>query len=383
MKDNKTVNNLKIGIDARLYGPGHAGIGRYIQKLIEGLAEIDKENQYVIFLDRNGFADFNPPQDNFQKVLVDYPVYSIKEQLWLPFLLARHKLDLMHFPHFNVPWLYRRLFVVTIHDLIISHYPDSRATTLPLPVYRLKLLFYRLIVKSAAKRSAAIITVSQFSKDDISQSLKIKPEKIVVTYEGYDRPLGQNDSCADVLRRLGLLDDYLLYVGSAYPHKNLDNLLTAFKYLIQDDGRLKLVLVGKDTFFYQKLKQRIEHNGLGQRVVLTGFISDGDLACLYRGAKAYVFPSLIEGFGLPPLEAQSYGLPVVSSSATCLPEILGNSAIFFDPNDPYEITQKIKSVLHDNLLREDLIKRGRKNLERYSWSVLARKTFNIYRRILR
>ncbi|HNZ73391.1 MAG TPA: glycosyltransferase family 1 protein [bacterium] len=383
MKVDQSTTHLKIGIDARLYGPGHAGIGRYIQKLIEGLAAIDGKNEYFIFLDRAGFAVFEVPGANFKKVLADYPVYSVKEQLQLPYLLAKYKLDLVHFPHFNVPWFYRRPFVVTIHDLIISHYPDSRATTLPLVLYRLKLFFYRLTVKSAAKRAATIITVSQFSKDDIVNSLKIRPEKINITYEGYDPPLDRSSDCRQVLERFNLNHNYLLYVGSAYPHKNLDNLLHAFRYLIQDHDQLQLVLVGKETFFYQKLKQQIDDSGLTGRVILTGFVDDNDLACLYAGAEAYVFPSLIEGFGLPPLEAQSYDLPVVSSNATCLPEILGQSALFFDPNDPYEITQKIKTVLHDHLLREDLIRRGRENLKRYSWSVLARNTLNIYRQIFK
>ncbi len=377
-KNPPSDSALRIGIDARLYGPKNGGIGRYIQKLLENLGRLDSRNTYVVFLNEGDFDDFVLPGENFIKVAVDCRAYSFKEQIVFPFHLNKYHLDLVHFPHFNVPLLYRKKFIVTIHDLIISHYPDSRATTLNPIFYRLKLFFYRRIVKSTAKRANEIITVSQFSKKDIVDLLAVTQDKVKVIYEGYDLPLPPEENSREILEKYRLTSDYLLYVGSAYPHKNLGNLLIAFHYLIQEKKSLQLVLAGKDSFFYDRLKEQIEKNGLAGRVVLTGFVSDRELAGLYRQAALYVFPSLIEGFGLPPLEAQSYDLPVASSNATCLPEILGDSAVFFDPSDPYEMTQKIKLALNDNSLRQDLIKRGRENLKKYSWQDLTKKTLDIY-----
>lgn len=372
---------MTIGIDARLYGAGHGGLGRYTQKLIEHLEKIDNANQYVVFLAADGFASYQPRNKNWRKVLADFRVYGWREQLIFPWLIKKQRLDLMHFTHFNVPFFYGGRFLATIHDLIISHYPDSRATTLPPIIYKIKLFFYGLIVKAAARQAEKIIAVSKFSKNDIIKFLGVKAEKIAVIYEGFDlpRPSGKAE---DVLSRLGLsaqaglAGDFLLYVGSAYPHKNLENLLLAFKKIAIPD--LKLVLVGKSDFFYQRLSEKIKEQGLVSKVVLAGRLADEELAVLYQKARVYVFSSLLEGFGLPALEAQQYGLPVAASTAGSLPEILGDSAIYFNPQDTKDMAQKINIILTDENLRQDLTRRGRENIKKYSWDDCAQKTLALY-----
>jgi glycosyltransferase involved in cell wall biosynthesis len=158
---------MKIGIDARLYGPEHGGIGRYAQKVIENLEKLNSQNDYVVFLASDGYEAYQPQNPRFTKVLADFRAYSLQEQLSFPFLLNKYKLDLTYFTHFNAPIFYSGRYVLTIHDLIISHFPDSRATTLPLWLYRVKLVFYNLAVRRVARKAERIIAISEFTKQDI------------------------------------------------------------------------------------------------------------------------------------------------------------------------------------------------------------------------
>jgi glycosyltransferase involved in cell wall biosynthesis len=371
---------MRIGIDARLFGTRHGGIGRYSEQLIKNLEKIDQTNEYYIFVQKSEFESYTPTASNFHKVRADFKPYGIFEQLLFPFLLYKYRLKLVHFTHFNVPLIYQKKFIVTIHDLIISHYPDSRATTLPPLIYKIKLLAYNWVVKSTARRAKKIIAVSQFTKNDIVKFLKVKAEKITVCYEGVDLPEVSEVGNSEVLNRLGIGREFLLYVGSAYPHKNLEKLILAFLALADNYPDLQLVLGGKKNAFYEKLEAWLIalDNKNYPRIIFTDYLSDSELAALYASAKVYVFPSLIEGFGLPPLEAQTYGLPVVASDASCLPEVLGKSALYFDPNSIEEMTEKIKFVLDDNNLRSELIKNGKENLKLFSWEQMAQEIHDLY-----
>ena len=174
---------MKIGIDARLFGTKHSGIGRYAQELIKTLEKLDQQNEYYVFLAGDNFDEYQPSSKNFHKVRADFRAYSLSEQVLFPLLLNKYKLDFVHFTHFNVPIFYGGKFIVTIHDLIISHYPDSRATTLNPALYKSKLFFYDRVVKNTAKKAQKIIAVSQFTAKDVSEQLNVKPEKIQVVYE--------------------------------------------------------------------------------------------------------------------------------------------------------------------------------------------------------
>jgi len=280
-----------------------------------------------------------------------------------------------------VPIFYSGKYIVTIHDLIISHYPDSRATTLNPALYKSKLFFYDLVVKNTAKKAQQVIAVSKFTAKDIAEQLNIDSKKIQVVYEGVDLP-AIGAASQDVLKRLNLSGDFMMYVGSAYPHKNLEKLIEAFNLIEADLPDLKLVLVGKRNFFYQRLKDFVEekYGGIAGKIIFTDYLSDRELATLYQSAKLYVFPSLIEGFGLPSLEAQNYGLPVVSSNSSCLPEILGDSAIYFDPENQREMSEKIKLILSDETLRQKLIAAGRENLKKYSWQKMGEEILEVYKK---
>ncbi|MCD6149700.1 glycosyltransferase family 4 protein [bacterium] len=369
---------MRIGIDARFYGTAGKGLGRYTQKLIENLERIDGRNQYFVFLKKENFGEYQPKNKNFQKVLADYRWYTFSEQINMPRILNKYNLDLVHFPHFNVPLLYRGKLVITIHDLILIHFPTVRGTTLNPFFYWIKFLAYKIVIWSAIKKAKKIITVSEFTKDDILKNYKVPENKIKVTYEACDNfretPVGNDE---EILRRRGIMKPYLLYVGNAYPHKNLERLILAFKEVNKIKKDLKLVLAGKEDYFYHRLKKMTEKRNI-KNVIFAGFVSDRDLSLVYRQASLYVFPSLYEGFGLPPLEAMAEGTPVISSDHQCMREVLGNSAYYFDARKPDEIAEAIIKVLDDEKLREKLTARGYEQIKKYSWEKMAGETLDVY-----
>jgi glycosyltransferase involved in cell wall biosynthesis len=371
---------MRIGIDARFYGSIGKGLGRYTQKLIENLEKIDSSNEYFIFLKKENFDDYRPHSKNFQKVLADYRWYSLKEQLKMPALLNKYNLDLVHFPHFNVPLFYRKKFVVTIHDLILIHFPTIRGTTLNPLYYWLKFLAYKFIIQSAIRRSEHIIAVSNFTKKDILDNYGVPENKISVTYEACEDfcnlPL---EKSKNILEKYGIIKPYLLYVGNAYPHKNLEKLILEFSQFQKENGQYHLVLVGKEDYFYRQLKKLVGERK-SKNTIFPGHIPDCDLDFVYREASLYVFPSLYEGFGLPPLEAMAKGVPVLSSSHPCMREILGDSAYFIDAQKNGELISGIKKILSDDFLRSGLIQKGYRQCRKYSWLEMAEKTLAIYKK---
>lgn len=371
---------MRIGIDARLYGPRNRGLGRYIQKLIEYLEKIDQKNQYIIFLSKANWQNYQPKNLNFKKVLAKYRWYSLKEQIFMPWKIRQQKLDLIHFPNYNVPILsslFTKSLIVTIHDLVNTRFPNQKASTLNPLLYKIKLWAYRLVIWLALKRAKKIITVSEFSKKEIVELFKVKPEKIVVTYEGKNGSINKPQATN---RKIQTNNPYLLYVGAAYPHKNLENLLRAFKILITN-YKLKnhqLMLVGEEDYFYQKLKNEVEKLNLKERVIFPGYLDDQALNQVYQNAFLYISPSYYEGFGLPSLEALTQGVPVVASWTGASPEILGEAALYFNPYDVEDMAQAISKVINDKSLREDLIKKGFEQTKKFNWQKCAEETLRAY-----
>ncbi|MFA6525772.1 MAG: glycosyltransferase family 1 protein [Patescibacteria group bacterium] len=370
---------MRIGIDARFYGPTRTGPGRYTQKLVDYLQEIDDQNEYVVFLRKDNWDEFQPKNSRFKKVLTDYRWYSLSEQICMPWKIKRQKVDLMHFPHFNIPIFYGGKFVVTIHDLIITHFPTRRATKLGPVLYKAKQTGYKIVIWMAAKRAKRIITVSQFSKQEIVKHFKVKDEKVVVTYEACDAPRQGEGDFSEIAEKHNITKPFLLYVGNTYPHKNLERLIIAFKKLREEEKvDVQLVLVGKRDYFSERLELSVREQGIADQVIFTGFIKDNELPLFYRSAMLYVFPSSIEGFGLPPLEAMSYDLPVLSSNAPCMPEILGDAAKYFHPDEISDIVQVLKEAILDKQLQENLRAKGREHIKQYSWKRMVEKTHSIY-----
>jgi len=374
---------MRIGIDARFYGGEQSkGLGRYTQKLIEYLARLDHTNEYFVFLQETEFRTWRIPNNNFHPIKAPYRWYSLSEQLLMPLKIKQAHVDFMHFPHFNVPLLYRGPFIVTIHDLIISRFPTERATTLGPWLYKIKQLAYHRVIRHAAQDSLNIITVSNYSKKDIVDYFKLPGNKIAITYEGTDfivKTMPNENDQKKILGRYNIHRPFFLYVGNAYPHKNLETLLKVVK-LLKKKARLdwKLVLVGKKDYFYKRLEQQAWVMDIDKDVIFTGFIPDKELPIFYKKAIAYIFPSRYEGFGLPPLEAMSYSTPVLSSNQACLPEILGPAALYFDYQDIYGIIKQLFDVTDNEEIRASLIKKGLKQIKKYSWEKMAQQTLALY-----
>ncbi len=367
---------MRIGVDARFYGPAAKGLGRYVERLLAHLERQPGDNDFVVFLRAAQWDAYQPRDPRFRKVLADVPWYSLAEQLRMPAVLHRERLDLMHFPHYNVPLLFRGPFVVTIHDLIVSRYPTRRASRLGLLPFLFKQLAYRVVIASAVRRARTILTVSEFSKSELRSIFRVPASKIVVTYEAADPPVASSPAHN---ARWAALQPYLLYVGNAFPHKNLEGLLHAFRLLrARGQGGLRLVLVGKMEHFYERLRRMAQRLGLADAVVFPGYVPDDALASLYRNATLYVFPSFDEGFGLPPLEAMAAGTPVASSDHASLPEILGDAAAYFNPDSPEEMAQALHALLADSARLAALRARGAQRIRRYSWDALAKTTLDVY-----
>jgi glycosyltransferase involved in cell wall biosynthesis len=275
--------------------------------------------------------------------------------------------------------MYCRKFIVTIHDLTLLHFPTVRSSTLHPMLYRIKFLAYRIAIKLAIMRARSIVTISQFTKKDIIENYgEAVEKKIFVTYESADDYcMFSVNNAQEVLQKYGIIKPYLIYVGNAYPHKNLERLVLAFAQVWKQQPELQLVLVGKRDYFYDRLHKLILDNQIGN-IILLSDISDYTLDILFHHSIANIFPSLYEGFGLPPLEAMSKGVPVISSDHPCMREILGESAYFFDGKNTDSIAQAIEKIISDESLRQDLIARGYAQAKKYSWKRMARETQAIY-----
>jgi len=370
---------MKIGIDCRLWD--ETGVGRYIRNLVEQLLTIDKKNEYILFVLSRDEENIKYQISNIKKKWklrpADVRWHSIEEQLKFPTTLKRENLDLVHFTYFSVPIFYNRPFVVTIHDLIINHFSTGRASTLPYPIYSLKLLGYKFIMSQAVKKAKKIITVSNATKKEIIDHLGVDSSKVVVTYEGVQLPNKKNDKWKIINGK------YFLYVGNAYPHKNLERLLKAFKLLNSDAN---LFLVGKEDYFYKRLGKKVREMGISDRVIFLQSVLDQELVDLYRNALALVLPSLMEGFGLPALEAMANKCLVLASDIPSLRETCGDAALYFDPYNPKDIAEKMKAVCFNDLPAgkaglNHFSKNRIEGLERakfFSWRKMAQETLAVY-----
>ncbi len=376
---------MRIGIDARFYGPSHAGLGRYTKNLVDQLAQLDTQNEYVVFLHTSNFDVFTTKNPHFTKVEVPFAHYSLQEQIALPKILNRYKLDVVHFPHLNVPINYKGKFVVTIHDLIMHKFKNRAVTTRVKPVYELKHLGYRAVTRWAAKKAQHIIVPSQAVKDEIVEFYKIPANRVTVTYEAADDMVIpariKHSERKATLERYGISGKYIMYVGNVYPHKNIETLARAMSELNRKYG-VSLVLPSARSVFLQRTEDMMQRHGVRELVVLPGFVPDADLAVLYQSAAAYVFPSLAEGFGLPPLEAMMVGLPVVCSDIPVLREVCGSAARYFDPYSPDSLAKVVGKVVADESVQQAMRTAGYERVKMFSWSKMAEETMAVYRHSL-
>lgn len=358
---------MKIGIDCRFWL--QTGVGRYTRNLILELAKIDKENEYVLFVRKEDYDQIKSQVSSprFSLVKTNIRWHSLAEQIKFPSLLNKYDLGLVHFPYFSHPIFYNKPFVVTIHDLIINHFPTGKASTQPISVYALKWLGYRKVLSHAVKKSKKVIAPLEFVKNDLARTLNVSKDKIVVTPEGFDASISGNKTANYKLPTI----NYFLYVGNAYPHKNLEKLIEGF-YKSKVD--VNLVLVGKDDYFYKRLEKEKFRN-----LIFLHNVTDSELFHLYSNSIAAVSASLMEGFGLLPLEAFGAGTIPVVSNIPAFREVCGDGAIYFNPQDADDIAKKLIEVSKlTKQEREKIIKKGKTILSKFSWSKMAKQTLKIY-----
>jgi glycosyltransferase involved in cell wall biosynthesis len=363
----------RIAIDARMLES--TGIGTYLKSLLENIAVIDSEFQFDIIC-REPLLLNGLPAEKFRFVPGKAKIYGAREH-WEIGRLARGA-DLLHCPHYNIPYFYRGRLVVTIHDLthlVHRDYLPNRAA----------LIYARSVLAVAATRSKIIITDSQFSKRSIQETLHVPAHKIRVIYLGLLDGSGTSSVSRNPcrLREMGIEGAYVLFVGLLKPHKNVKGLISAYARLSQEvRNRCQLVIVGKKDRSYPDLERLTREMSLEQRVIFTGYVSDGDLEALYAGASLFVLPSFNEGFGLPVLEAMAHGVPAIASNRAALPEVVGKAGILVDPNDHEALANAIERVLSDGALRRELVESGQARVKLFSARESALQHLEVYREVI-
>ncbi len=367
---------MRVAIDARKLHD--FGIGTYIRNLLRHLARIDHDTEFVLLCteaDLGVAAQLGP---NFRSVLEPAPNYSIREQIHVPWVLRRERPDLFHAPHYVLPAAIHCNSVVTIHDCIHLMFPQYLPN-------RMAYAYARAQMWTAAHRSDCILTVSDASKRDILHLFNIPPEKIVVVYNAIDAHFSVTphpDAVARVRERYQLDHRFLLYVGNIKPHKNLVRLIEAFSELRTGDLEdLKLLIIGDEISKLPALRHAVHRHKLHKHVRFLGYVPDDQLAVLYRLAAVFVFPSLYEGFGLPPLEAMASGTPVVVSNVSSLPEVVGDAAVLVDPHDIDSIVDGLRCVLTNPARADEMRRKGLERSREFSWERSVARTLEVYKRI--
>lgn len=370
---------MKILIDARFYGLENGGIGRYTMNLVDQLATKDKKNEYVILLRKKYFNRLNLP-DNWTKVLTDFRHYSLIEQIKLSRIISSYNPDVSHFPHFNVPLLYKGKFVVTIHDMIMHKSKGREATTLPLFLYMFKRLAYKYVFANAVKRALRIIVPSKAVKKELVDYYSLEEQKVIVTYEGFDEKIKETGKRGVVLKKYGLDSPYFIYVGNAYPHKNIARAIEAIVHLNAVSKRKILFAIASSRdVFAERLRKMTKSLKAEKYIKFLGFVSDKELGVLYKNAVAFVYPSLIEGFGLQGLESIAVGTLVLASNIPVFKEVYKDNILYFNPYDFSSIEKVMENAINmSKEERERLIEKSQKFIKKYSWAKMARQTLKIY-----
>jgi glycosyltransferase involved in cell wall biosynthesis len=377
MPNNSSQNTPShIVIDGRIIG---TGTGNYLSRMLDELQTLDNINNYTIIVTKKGQDAWQTSADNFKTVLFDHDLYQrggLYSQLHLVKLLRSLKPDLVHFAFQFSPYLYRGKKVVGILDLTQLTYSNIKSGSNSVHRAKQKLLGHN--IKWSARTADHVITISNYVKNQVEEVYNIPESRVSTTHNAANQLAPTKPSAIKKL----VDKDYICYVGTALSHKNLKVLADGYKLSIKKNPGLHLAFAGKKDLFYEQLEEYCSAQLDLKHVHFLGFVSDQELSWLYQNAQAYVFPSLSEGFGLPGLEAMQNNCPLLSSNATCSPEIYGDAALYFDPKSPQDLATKLQQLLDDKTLRKDLIKKGQAQVKKYSWHDCAAKTLEVYKKIL-
>lgn len=370
---------MRIAIDARAYG--WTGIGRYIRSIVAQYAQLENAHTFVILTGAKSVPQLEqdlPDRQRFPIEVVNDSYYSWQEQTIFLWQLLRVPVDLYHFTHFNIPLLFAKPYVVTIHDTTRFVFAGQRRQSFWHQVA------YETVFAHAVTRARHVIATSAATVTEL-QRLPITRRPTTVIHEAAD-PLFTNQATAlevtKVRMLIGCAEPCLLYVGVWMTHKNLERLLEAFAIVLQTEPQLRLVMTGKPKPGYNNLLVYAQRLGISDRVIFLGYVPESLLPALYAQAQCLVFPSLYEGFGLPALEAAASGTPVVTSNVTSLPEVMGNAACYVNPESTASIAAGISKVLNNHQYRSHLIAAGISRSQEFSWRVAAQRHLRVYEQAL-
>ncbi len=375
----KSTTIKTVAFDARYINDQYHGIGRHAYNLLEALTRLDANRHYIAYY-YPGYRNsrFNltalSERPNVELRAVQIPLYGIGEQLVWPGLLAQSGADLFHSPYVLLPLLARVKMIMTVHDLIFEHYPEYRTQGLLQK-------FYRPVMQLGIKRAERVLTVSEASGHDIQEYYHVDSAHIHVIYNGVDKIFQFEQDVqrlAAVRARYGLPEHFILTVGAGRPHKNVETLVEAFARL--DPAVAPALVIGgeHDARFPDLVGMHIATYGLSERVIRLGMIQEADLSAVYSLADVFVFPSLIEGFGIPPLEAMMCGTPVVASSTPAVFEAVGSAALTFAPQDVGQLATVLHTVLTDTVLQTALSMKGLARARAFTWERVAQATLQAY-----
>lgn len=366
------ANGKHIVIDARIR---RSSTGRYTDRLLEHLQKLTSPHHFTVLVEPDD--TWRPRVENITVVPCHFPQFSFN--LWndiaFSHMLRKLKPDLVHFTMTQQPLSYWGKTITTTHDLTMLRFVRPGKT--PVPIFWLKRLGYRFMFYLVHKRTNLVITPTKFVAQDLAHFYAFTADKTEVTYESSEPPITEP---AD--KPKGITKPFIMHVGSPFPHKNIYRLIAAFDKLSVEHPKLQLVLAGKEEFYFKELKRWAKKQPSYSRIHFTGFVSDSELKWLYENAEAYVLPSLSEGFGLPGMEAMAHECPLVSSNATCLPEVYGDAALYFDPLKVDDMASAISHMLGDKKLQKKYVKAGQKQLKKYSWQDMAQQTHTLYNKVL-
>jgi len=363
---------MKIALDLRRIN--NPGIGRYMKCLTDAVLSQAPEHDYLLILPPAADDAIVAGNGKAEKIFPGIKYYSVREQVELPRILRRHKVDLLHSPHFNLPLVRPCPTVVTIHDVIYLACKQDMPS-------RLGRLYYRGMMAASVRLAEAILTDSEFSKNDIVRHLGADPRKIEIVYPGVDpafRRVTDLARTAGVLARLKIDREFILYTGIFKLRKNHAGLLHAFHEFLKSGERAQLVIAGPLGEGETQLRRLAEELGIAKNIIFAGFVPDADLPALYSAARVYACPSLYEGFGFTVLEAMACELPVVCSTETSLPEVAGDAAIYANPRNASEFAEAMQRVFSNTELRSRMLNAGLKNCQRFNWHGAARQTLAAY-----
>lgn len=373
---------MNIGLNALLMGGTRAGIGNYIYNLLKALACVDADNKYQVFVNKQypaGLWAHN--QEPVPVNLTSQGSWAriLWEQILLPSSIAKRDIDIMHFPDYSLPVLLgSKPSIITVHDLTYKLFPETFS--------RGKLLTKLALLGPSLRKAAGIIAVSNNTKKDLIEVCGVSPERITVIHNGVDpevfKPMESGKVREQLAVKYNLEPGYILYVGTLEPRKNITTLIKAFK-ILKKSRRLphKLVIAGGKGWLYREIFQAVSELGLEQEVLFTGYISADELPLFYNGAGVFVYPSLYEGFGLPPLEAMACGIPVVTSDSSSLPEVVGDAGIMVNPTEVEALSDAIDRILSDCQLADRLSVQGLQRAQGFTWEQCSRKTMAVYAQV--